>query len=107
MVDRVGLADFLRRRRELLRPADVGLLAGVRRRTPGLRRDEVAQLAGMSTDYYSRLEQGRGSLPSASILAAIARALRVSLDERDHLFHLVGIRRLSRRSWKLRWRSPT
>ena len=91
MVDRAGLADFLRRRRELLRPADVGLPAGLRRRTPGLRRDEVAQLAGMSTDYYSRLEQGRGSLPSASILAAIARALRVSLDERDHLFHLAGI----------------
>ncbi len=91
MVDRAGLADFLRRRRELLRPADVGLPAGVRRRTPGLRRDEVAQLAGMSTDYYSRLEQARGSLPSASILAAIARALRVTLDERDHLFHLAGI----------------
>jgi transcriptional regulator with XRE-family HTH domain len=91
VVDRAGLADFLRRRRELLRPADVGLPAGVRRRTPGLRRDEVAQLAGMSTDYYSRLEQGRGSLPSESILTAIARALRVSLDERDHLFHLAGI----------------
>lgn len=91
MVDRAGLADFLRRRRELLRPADVGLPATLRRRTPGLRRDEVAHLAGMSTDYYSRLEQGRGSLPSAPVLAAIARALRVSLDERDHLFHLAGI----------------
>lgn len=91
MIDRPGLADFLRRRRELLRPADVGLPAGVRRRTPGLRREEVAQLAGVSTDHYSRLEQARGSAPSAAVVAAIARALRCDLDQRDHLFHLAGL----------------
>jgi transcriptional regulator with XRE-family HTH domain len=91
VIDRAGLADFLRRRRELLRPADVGLPAGVRRRTPGLRREEVAQLAGMSGDYYSRLEQHRGPHPSAPIVASLARALRCDSDERDHLFHLAGL----------------
>ena len=90
VIDRAGLADFLRRRRELLHPADVGLPEGVRRRTPGLRRDEVAHLAGMSVDYCSRLEQGRGANPSESIVAALARALRCDLDERDHLYHLAG-----------------
>ncbi|WP_406691468.1 helix-turn-helix transcriptional regulator [Saccharopolyspora sp. ID03-671] len=91
MIDRPGLADFLRRRRALLRPADVGLPEGVRRRTPGLRRDEVAQLAGISTDYYARLEQQRGSHPSEPVVAGLARALRSTLDERDHLFHLAGL----------------
>ena len=71
-------------------PVDVGLPAGFRRRTGGLRRDEVSSLAGMSTDYYTRLEQRRGSNPSASILAALGRALRLTDDERDHLFHLAG-----------------
>lgn len=74
-----------------MRPADVGLPEGVRRRAPGLRRDEVAQLAGMSTDYYSRLEQRRGANPSEPIVASLARALRCDLDERDHLFHLAGL----------------
>ncbi|MFX0576213.1 helix-turn-helix transcriptional regulator [Nocardia nepalensis] len=87
-MDRSELADFLRRRREQLTPADVGLPPGVRRRTPGLRRDEVAMLAGMSTDYYTRLEQSRGPRPSTQVLAALARALRFSNDERDHLYHL-------------------
>ena len=91
VIDRDGLADFLRRRRELLRPADVGLPEGARRRTPGLRREEVAQLAGMSTDYYSRLEQSRGANPSEPIVASLARALRCDLDERDHLYHLAGL----------------
>ncbi|CAM3940751.1 helix-turn-helix transcriptional regulator [Kibdelosporangium persicum] len=90
MIDRHGLADFLRRRRERLRPADVGLPAGARRRTPGLRREEVAQLAGISTDHYARLEQERGSAPSETVVAALARALRCDLDERDHLLHLAG-----------------
>lgn len=90
VIDRDGLADFLRRRRELLRPADVGLPDGVRRRTPGLRREEVAQLAAISTDYYSRLEQSRGANPSEPIIAGLARALRCDLDERDHLYHLAG-----------------
>jgi transcriptional regulator with XRE-family HTH domain len=91
VIDRAGLADFLRRRRELLRPADVGLPDGVRRRTPGLRREEVAALAGVSTDYYSRLEQCRGAHPSEPVVAALARALRCDLDGRDHLFHLTGL----------------
>src|SRR3954447_21853959 len=91
VIDRAGLADFLRRRRELLHPADVGLPPGARRRTPGLRREEVAALAGVSTDYYTRLEQARGPHPSASVVAAVARALRCEVDERDHLFHLAGL----------------
>lgn len=89
-MDRPALADFLRRRRSRLQPADVGLAPGVRRRTPGLRRDEVAALASMSTDYYTRLEQGRGPNPSVPLLSALARALRMTDDERDHLFHLAG-----------------
>lgn len=78
MIDRPGLADFLRRWRELLRPADVGLPEGARRRTPGLRREEVAQLAGVSTDHYSRLEQARGSAPSAGVVVALACPRRTS-----------------------------
>ncbi|MFC7752644.1 helix-turn-helix domain-containing protein [Tsukamurella soli] len=89
-MDRPVLADFLRRHRAALTPADVGLPAGPRRRTPGLRREEVAQLAGMSTDYYARLEQQRGPEPSTQMLAAIARALRLTADERDYLFRLAG-----------------
>jgi len=89
-MDRAQLADFLRRRREALLPDDVGLTAGPRRRTKGLRREEVALLAHMSTDYYGRLEQQRGPQPSEPMLSAIARALRLSQDERDHLFRLAG-----------------
>ncbi|WP_328449350.1 helix-turn-helix transcriptional regulator [Amycolatopsis sp. NBC_00438] len=89
-MDRPALADFLRRRREALSPEDVGLPPGQRRRTAGLRREEVATLSGMSTDYYTRLEQRRGPRPSEQMLAAIARGLRLTLDERDHLFRLAG-----------------
>ncbi|MBP0456940.1 helix-turn-helix transcriptional regulator [Streptomyces montanisoli] len=89
-MDRSELADFVRRCRTRLAPADVGLPEGARRRTPGLRREEVAQLAGMSTDHYTRLEQARGSRPSRQMLSALARALRLTGDERDHLFHLAG-----------------
>jgi len=89
-VDREQLADFLRRRREALRPEDVGLNAGPRRRTRGLRREEVAGLAAMSTDYYARLEQRRGPQPSPEILASLARALRLTRAEHDHLFRLAG-----------------
>jgi transcriptional regulator with XRE-family HTH domain len=89
-MDRKELAEFLRRRREALRPADVGLVKGPRRRTQGLRREEVAQLAGMSTDYYARLEQRRAPQPSVQITTALARALRLTPDERDHLFALIG-----------------
>jgi transcriptional regulator with XRE-family HTH domain len=89
-VDRDELADFLRRRREALQPDDVGLQAGMRRRTRGLRREEVAALAHMSSDFYARLEQRRGSRPSEQTTAALARALRLTQDERDHLFALAG-----------------
>ncbi len=89
-MDRAQLADFLRHRREALRAEDVGLTPGPRRRTPGLRREEVAALAGMSTDYYTRLEQARGPQPSDQMLSALARALRLSADERDHLYRLAG-----------------
>lgn len=89
-VDRPALADFLRRHREQLQPQDVGLPAGPRRRAPGLRREEVAQLATMSTDYYTRLEQHRGPQPSTQMLAALARALRLTDDERDYLYRVAG-----------------
>jgi transcriptional regulator with XRE-family HTH domain len=91
-MQRDQLADFLRRRREAIRPAEVGIAAGPRRRTTGLRREEVAMLAGMSVDYVVRLEQGRSSQPSTQLLGALARALRLSDDERDHLFYLAGHR---------------
>ncbi|MDX3104990.1 helix-turn-helix transcriptional regulator [Nonomuraea angiospora] len=91
-MQRDQLADFLRRRREGIRPAEVGLADGPRRRTAGLRREEVAMLAGMSVDYVVRLEQGRSSQPSTQLLGALARALRLSDDEREHLFHLAGHR---------------
>ncbi|WP_336026277.1 helix-turn-helix transcriptional regulator [Geodermatophilus sp. FMUSA9-8] len=92
MIDRAGLADFLRRRREALQPEDVGLPRGQRRRTSGLRREELAVLCHMSTDYYTRLEQERGPHPSEQMVAAIAQGLHLSLDERDHLFRLAGHR---------------
>ncbi|MFI1380764.1 helix-turn-helix transcriptional regulator [Embleya sp. NPDC020886] len=90
MNDRQELAGFLLHCRERLSPADVGLPDGVRRRTAGLRREEVARLAGMSVDYYARLEQNRGPHPSPQLLAALARALRLEEDGRDHLFRLAG-----------------
>lgn len=90
MIDRTGLAEFLRSRREALQPEDVGLPRGQRRRTSGLRREEVASLCSMSTDYYARLERERGPQPSNQMLAAIAQGLHLSLDERDHLFRLAG-----------------
>jgi transcriptional regulator with XRE-family HTH domain len=88
--DRAQLADFVRTRREALQPEDVGLPRGPRRRTGGLRREEVAALSGMSADYLSRIEQQRGPRPSEQMLVALARALRLSTDERDHLFRLGG-----------------
>lgn len=89
-MDRSALAGFLRHRREELRPEDVGLPAGARRRTRGLRREEVAALASMSTDYYTRLEQQRGPQPSEQMLTALARALRLTGDQRDYLFRVAG-----------------
>ena len=85
------LATFLRTRRERLRPTDVGLPeGGGRRRVPGLRRQEVAQLAGMSIDYYIRLEQARGPRPSKQVLSALTRALMLTTDEREYLFRITG-----------------
>jgi transcriptional regulator with XRE-family HTH domain len=95
-LDRDGLAAFLRARRHSLRPEDVGLRRGARRRTSGLRREEVAELCDMSADYLARLERGSGSQPSQQMAAAIARGLRLTPDERDHLFLLCGHRRQPR-----------
>ncbi|MFB8125801.1 helix-turn-helix transcriptional regulator [Streptomyces bacillaris] len=89
-IDRGGLAAFLRHRRELLQPEDVGLPRGQRRRTGGLRREEVAVLCHMSTDYYARLERERGPQPSEQMIASMAQGLHLSLEERDHLFRLAG-----------------
>lgn len=89
-MERTDLAEFLRRRRDELSPQDVGLAAGARRRAAGLRREEVAQLTGMSVDYYTRLEQARGPQPSTQMLSALARSLRLTADERDYLFRMAG-----------------
>jgi transcriptional regulator with XRE-family HTH domain len=89
-LNRDDLAAFLRARRARLSPRDAGLPEVGRRRTPGLRRQEVAQLAGMSIDYYIRLEQGRGPQPSRQVLSALARALMLNGDERDYLFRIAG-----------------
>ncbi|ABK71523.1 helix-turn-helix domain-containing protein [Mycolicibacterium smegmatis] len=85
------LGDYLRSRRALVTPADVGLPAAGHRRVPGLRREEVALLAGLSVDYYSRLEQGRERSPSAQVLDALAAVLRLDEDGRRHLFAVAGL----------------
>jgi transcriptional regulator with XRE-family HTH domain len=90
-VDKAELAAFLRSRRERVTPSDVGLPAGRRRRTPGLRREEVAQLAYISTEYYTRLEQARAPHPSGEVLAGLSRALRMTDAERNYLHHLAGV----------------
>src|SRR5690606_21060858 len=90
MANRTDLAAFLRARRADLLPADVGLPQTGPRRTPGLRRQEVAQLAGISVEYYVRLEQARGPHPSAQVVGALARALLLTADERNYLFRTAG-----------------
>lgn len=85
MADRDELGEFLRTRRAQVTPQSVGLPGGFRRRVPGLRREELAQLAGISVEYYQRLEQGRATQPSDEVLDAIARALRLSDIELAHL----------------------
>ena len=87
---RAELAAFLRARRTRVTPEDAGLPRTPQRRTPGLRRQEIAQLAGMSVDYYIRLEQGRGPHPSRQVLSALARALMLTGDEREYLFRMAG-----------------
>ncbi|MFG1610954.1 helix-turn-helix domain-containing protein [Actinoplanes sp. NPDC049265] len=88
-----ALRDFLRARRAQVSPAEAGLRAGDARRVPGLRREEVAALAGVSVDYYMRLEQGRNISPSDGVLDALARALRLSPTQRSQLYLLVRGRR--------------
>ncbi|MGW6918369.1 helix-turn-helix transcriptional regulator [Kitasatospora sp. NPDC054939] len=90
---RRALGGFLRARRGRLAPEDVGLNGGSRRRVRGLRREELAQLAGISVDYYVRLEQGRATQPSPEVLDALAGALRLDPAERRHLDTLAGGRR--------------
>jgi transcriptional regulator with XRE-family HTH domain len=84
------LGEFLRARRDGLRPQDLGLPVGVRRRAPGLRREEAAQLCGISPTWYTWLEQGRITGVSVATLAAIARGLRLSRAERNYLFQLAA-----------------
>ncbi|WNV88263.1 helix-turn-helix transcriptional regulator [Umezawaea sp. Da 62-37] len=84
------LAEFLRTRRTRLRPQDVGLEPGPRRRVAGLRREELALLAGVSSDYYQRMEQGRDVRPSDQVLDALARALNFSAEESRHLHSLAA-----------------
>jgi transcriptional regulator with XRE-family HTH domain len=83
-------ADVLRSWRDRVTPAEVGLPAGPGRRTAGLRREELAALAGVSVDYVVRLEQGRATNPSPQLLGALATALRLTEQERDHLFRVAG-----------------
>ncbi|GII32946.1 helix-turn-helix transcriptional regulator [Planotetraspora mira] len=82
------LGEFLRARRQVTSPDQVGLMDGGRRRTPGLRRDEVAMLAGVSTEYYMRIEQGRERRPSDQVIAALARTLRLDGEATRHLCEL-------------------
>ncbi|MFJ4188412.1 helix-turn-helix transcriptional regulator [Kitasatospora sp. NPDC089509] len=88
-----SLGDYLRARRALVSPADAGLPTTGRRRVPGLRREEVAELVGLSTDYYVRLEQGRADRPSDEVLDALGRALGLGSAERAHLYDLARPRR--------------
>src|SRR6201996_9605314 len=92
------LGGFLRARRARLRPADVGLPPGTGlRRTPGLRREELAALAGLSIDYYIRLEQGKETNPSTAILDGLACALHLTGEEHEHLYALAN--HAARRTW--------
>jgi hypothetical protein len=90
MTDQGELGAALRGWRDRVSPAEAGLPAGRARRAPGLRREELAMLAGVSADYITRLEQGRATAPSAQVLGALGRALRLSREEQDHLFRLAG-----------------
>ncbi|MDT0341461.1 helix-turn-helix transcriptional regulator [Streptomyces litchfieldiae] len=92
------LGDFLRARRAGLRPEDVGMARSGARRVAGLRREEVAGLAGVSVDYYTRLEQGRERRPSPQVVDALCRALRVDADGRAHLYRLAGAATIERPS---------
>lgn len=86
------LGSYLRARRELISPAQAGIPPGGNRRVPGLRREEVALLAGISPDYYLRLERGRDTNPSPQVLASLARVLRLDDVERTYLLGLTAAR---------------
>ncbi len=86
-----GLGATIRAWRDRLSPAAAGLPAGRVRRATGLRREELAELAGVSVDYVVRLEQGRATTPSAQVVSALARALQLTVAERDHLFRLARL----------------
>jgi transcriptional regulator with XRE-family HTH domain len=90
MVRANALGDYLRARREQVQPEEVGLVAGARRRVAGLRREELALLAGISSDYYLRLEQGRDKNPSPQVLDALARALRLDVKATEYLHQLAS-----------------
>ncbi len=91
MVQREELASFLRSRREATDPVSVGLRPGSRRRTPGLRREELAQLSGISVTWYTWLEQGRDISVSREVIESLARVLRMTPPEREHLFTVAGL----------------
>jgi transcriptional regulator with XRE-family HTH domain len=85
-----ALGEYLRARRARVRPEDVGLVPGARRRVAGLRREELATLAGISAEYYLRLEQGRDKNPSQQVLDALARALQLDIKGTEYLYQLAG-----------------
>ena len=89
-VEANALGEYLRARRQQVRPEDVGLVPGARRRVAGLRREELAMLAGISAEYYLRLEVGRDKHPSAQVVDALARALRLDTKATRHLHNLVS-----------------
>src|SRR6266545_1404028 len=88
MEEKTALGEFLRSRRSGLKPEDVGVTSHGARRVPGLRREELAQLAGVSLTYYTRLEQGQSTSASEAVIDGLARALNLSDDERTHLHNL-------------------
>lgn len=105
---RSDLGEFLRSRRARLRPEDAGLINyGERRRVPGLRREEIAQLAGVSVGYYSRLEQGQSVNASDAVLAAVARVLRLNEEEWAHLQSLARHKPKARRRPRVESVRPT
>lgn len=91
-IDELSLGATIRSWRDRVDPASVGRARTHGGRAPGLRREDLAELAGLSVDYVVRLEQGRATNPSAQVAAALARALQLSVEERDHLFRLAGLR---------------
>src|SRR5260370_5101020 len=93
---RQAVGAFVRTRRQLLQPADVGLPARSRRRTPGLRREEVAEMANIGVSWYTLLEQGHNVHPSRHVLESLAQALKLSTAEEQHLFLLAGQERPSK-----------